>query len=355
MENNVLINKVKKVSSKKQNIKSIVFSRACCSIGIVIFHYFEHARGNYRFYFRTANSDIGTILVTTFFGISGTTLFYNYPKIYSIKTFYYKRWKSILISYYISNIYFYLSISLISQRLIFKGPLKKLIFNFFGLDGYLLWSYGISAFNLVGEWFLGAIIIIYFLYPLISYLMNKNILIINFITSINYYLMYKTNIYEIVIHERNIITCLNSFYFGMLIIQFKTLFFKSKMIFLFSVSIFIFLSLVKINTSFVLIKQIQGFSFYIILLQLGEYIMSKSYIKLIYIFNALSYSIFLYHHRIIIDALKITNPNQLHLHIIFLINIIILITICAKIHSSCVNYILNTKIFGILDSLFLKQ
>ena len=106
-------------SNNKKNIASLIFVRACCCLGIVIYHYFEHAKGNYKSYFRTANSNIGLMFVTSFFSISGTVLYYNYPKVNSIKKFYYKRWKSLLISYNICIFLFYITISLIRHKLIY--------------------------------------------------------------------------------------------------------------------------------------------------------------------------------------------------------------------------------------------
>ena len=101
MEKNKIQNIENISSNNKKNITSIIFVRACSCLGIVIYHYFEHAKGNYKSYFRTANSNIGLMFVTAFLNISGTVLYYNYPKVNSIKKFYYKRWKSILVSYYI--------------------------------------------------------------------------------------------------------------------------------------------------------------------------------------------------------------------------------------------------------------
>ena len=73
----------------KKNINAIFFVRSICCLGIIVYHYFEHAEGNYKSYFRTANSNIGLMFVTIFFNISGTVLYYNYPQINSIKSFYY--------------------------------------------------------------------------------------------------------------------------------------------------------------------------------------------------------------------------------------------------------------------------
>ena len=70
----------------------------------------------------------------------------------------------------------------------------------------------------------------------------------------------------------NIITCINSFYFGMLVIKFQKLFFKNKIVFFISLIIFLFLYFYKVCFSMI-IRQIQGFSLYIILVQIGEYVM----------------------------------------------------------------------------------
>ena len=174
---------IQKVRPVKKNITSIVFTRACSCLGIIIYHYFAHANGNYISYFRTANSNIGLLFVTIFFCISGTVHYYNYPKIFSIKIYYYKKWKYILFPYYICNIYLFILFSLVSKKFIYKGPWNKIILNLFGLDGYLRYSYKLNVYNFagIGEWFLGALIIIYILYPLLALLMNINIFIINYI------------------------------------------------------------------------------------------------------------------------------------------------------------------------------
>ena len=137
-------------SNNKKSIAAIIFVRACSCLGIVIYHYFEHANGNYKTYFRTANSNIGVMFVTLFFNISGTVLYYNYPKVNSIKKFYYKRWKSLLISYNICIFLFYITISLIRHKLIYQGPWNILLFNLIGLDGYLRYGLKYDVFNLGG-------------------------------------------------------------------------------------------------------------------------------------------------------------------------------------------------------------
>ena len=113
-----------KQKDKKNKLLYITFTRSCCTIGIIIFHYFSHSNSNIKFLYLTKNSSWGFLFSTTFFCISGTVIYYNYPKISSIKKFYYKRWKSIFPSYYMINhkiLYFIIKIYLfiISNKDIF--------------------------------------------------------------------------------------------------------------------------------------------------------------------------------------------------------------------------------------------
>ena len=303
------IPKYNQKKTNKQNIPGIVFTRACCSIGILIFHYFVHSEGNFKIFYKTANSAWGFLFVTAFFNISGSVLYFNYPTLISKKRFYYKRWKSIFPSFY-------------------------------------------KTYYLVGEWFLGAIIIIYFIYPLLLWFMNKNIFIFNLIIYSGYFLMYKTKIF-IISNTNNLITCTYSFYFGMIAIKYRKFFFENKYVFIFSLSLLIFLCLVKINSSFILLCQIQGFSLYIVLIQLGGYIMSKKFSVIFNKISNLSYSIYLFHHHIIQDVQAINNPKKWYLHLMLLGISFLLTFICSHIHLTVVNSILKSKIFMNLESFFI--
>ena len=175
---------------------------------------------------------------------------------------------------YICFIYFFLRNAFNFHKLFYKGHLSKIFFTIIGLDGYLL--YKVKTYYEVGEWFLGAIIIIYFMYPFLLFIINKkNIIINNIIICFFYYLIYKKNFFRIG-KGRNIITCTTSFYFGIETIRFKKMYLMNKKILLISFIIFIFLYKVKMN-SFILISQIQGFSLFILLFHIGQYLMKKKY------------------------------------------------------------------------------
>ena len=348
-ENNYNLKKKKIIL--RQSLSGIIFARACCSIGIVIFHFFCHSKGEIKLLLLTANSSWGFMFVTAFFSISGTVLYYNYPKLYSKRSFYFKRWKSIFPPFYICFILFFIKNIFMHHKIFYNGHWIKLFWTLFGLDGYFI--YRIKSYHLIGEWFLGAIIIIYILYPLLVWLMNKNILIIHCITSLFYLLMYYTNFF-IIKKSRNIFTCINSFYFGMLGIKFYNLFFRNQATFIISFLLLVFLCLKRIS-NIILIFQIQGFLLFIVLVQIGKKIM-KCRIKVLFIeISSLSYNIFLFHHKIILDILDIINPINWFLNILLLLIIIMITIIFSKILFLVVNIIMNSKCCKKLEGMFIKN
>ena len=164
---------------KNERILGIEFTRALCAIGIIIYHYFGLSAGTFKFLYTTANDDWGNMFVTTFFCISGAVLYYNYPKVNSYKTFYFKRWKSIFPAFYLAYLLFYAFTSFQQHNLFYAGNPIKFIFTILGLDGFFL--YRIGTYYQVGEWFLGAIILLYVLYPFLSICFNKNPFIIPYL------------------------------------------------------------------------------------------------------------------------------------------------------------------------------
>ena len=338
-----------KNKTSRKYLKGIIFARAICCIGIIFYHYFGKSNGEFKLLFKTANSTFGFIFVTSFFCISGTVLYYNYPKITSLRTFYFKRWKSIFPPYYICYL-FKLKNILPIHKLDFKYNWPRFFFTLIGMDTYLHYKY--KTFALIGEWFLGPIIIIYILYPLLSWMMNINILIINFITSVGYILMYRTN-YFIIMKDVNIITCVTSFYFGMLAIKFENIFFKNKITFIVSFIIYTYLYLYKLR-ELILIRQIQGFTLFILLVQIGEYIMASRIKGIFIIISTLSYNIFLIHHGMIHYILGIYNPMKWYWHI-FLFGITLILTMFySKILLIIVNAMIQSHMFKKIEGLFIK-
>ena len=162
------------------------------------------------------------------------------------------------------------------------------------------------------------------------------------------------NYYYFIINKwRNIITCINSFYFGMIFVKFRKIFFTNQKIFIFSFFVLILLCLYRIIPC-VLIYQIQGFALYIVLVQFGQYIMCKKFSVIFGYISSISYYIYLCHHRIILDVLSIYNPIEWYFHLVLLGLTILLIIINSKIVNIIINSIIKSKAFQKLELLILN-
>jgi peptidoglycan/LPS O-acetylase OafA/YrhL len=137
----------------------------------------------------------GSIGVSLFFIISGASLMLSTRDKYEVINFYKKRFISIFPLFYFIYIFFVLTYAIIFRMSPFQGrnPLTFPL-TIIGMDGFLV--YEIQNYYLIGEWFLGCLIIIYSLYPLIRHIFiaNKHLcLLASFILWIFIYNVYNFN------------------------------------------------------------------------------------------------------------------------------------------------------------------
>lgn len=163
----------------KERLFYLDFVRALAAIAIVITHYnavFLYwdppVPGLYVIDAFVFGIYIGNFGVSLFLIISGAALMHVYGNGLKLKKFYIKRFKSLYpmfwIAYSVAFLYMY----------VYKGnwattqvPKQNLILTFLGMDGYL--ADIIPTFYLVGEWFLGFIVIFYIVFPVLRFLIEK--------------------------------------------------------------------------------------------------------------------------------------------------------------------------------------
>ena len=150
----------------------------CLAIFAIVFFHFESA------VFHVVGKEIclpwfeliGKAGVSMFFILSGATLFLNNDATGKVEVFFKKRFLAIYPLFWITYcFYFFLGVLLGRLPFSVASPVTAIL-TFVGLDGFM--SYKFSTFYLVGEWFLGTIVILYCLFPLARYLVNKNIYIV---------------------------------------------------------------------------------------------------------------------------------------------------------------------------------
>lgn len=159
---------------KKERLFYLDFVRAIAVISIVITHF------NARFLYlnppmpekavlttNVGNLYIGDWGVSLFFIISGAALMYIYQEKCDWKLFYKKRFLSIYPMFWIAYIAVFLY-SFWENHAVIGGETEnwRMIFSVLGFDG-LLATNGYATFYLIGEWFLGVIILMYIIFPLL--------------------------------------------------------------------------------------------------------------------------------------------------------------------------------------------
>lgn len=109
---------------------------------------------------------LGAIGVSLFLILSGASLSLSTKEAFSPLTFYRKRWLAIFPMFYLVYTCF-MVLALLSGQYQFTADRSPLAFGLtiLGLDGLL--ASVIPTYYLIGEWFLGCIVILYLLYPLV--------------------------------------------------------------------------------------------------------------------------------------------------------------------------------------------
>lgn len=136
-----------------------------------------------------SQSSMGAVGVGLYLLISGAALTYNYNG--NVIQFYKKRIKSLMVPFYIAY-----GMVLIFNFIIGEKPadlpLWKYVYTLLGMDGFL--SYRTPTFYLIGEWFLGFIIICYIFFPLYNVCIKK--IPWTFLTVVGIIFLYNITVYQ---------------------------------------------------------------------------------------------------------------------------------------------------------------
>jgi len=310
--------------------------RAVSTLAIVLFHYsyafVQYGVGGSHVYFMMhANGTWGALFVSLFFMLSGASLYYNWnDRMRSLKgkggvlDFYKKRFLAIFPMFYIGWAVCYLMTAISFGRLWnWGGPYRKLLLTLFGIDGYFLYR-GLNYYT-IGEWFLGAIIMLYLLYPLLQLLMNKAPVMATVIITGLFALntgrrlvpfMAGYNARVIISDNINIITCLFSFWIGLILIKIgRRLINRVSLVISLILSFIIMIIPMPVST--LILSPILAVCFFIILsyisVTLDEKLKKrKVYDTVIGFFSKYSYPIFLVHHVTIQKMITLFSGKEMN-------------------------------------------
>lgn len=321
---------------KKEREKGYDLIRAFSMLGIIIYHYtFNYTEyniaGNHPQMKKLLNNDWGSVFVVLFFLLSGATIYLNHNKYENPFKFYYKRWLSIFPIFYLGYIPAYIANSIAMGNMYWGGDRKKIIYTFLGIDGYLLKPGVNSNYYRIGEWFLGAILFLYLIYPLLRLIFSNKISRIIFTVIMLF--VFPLSVYGQWIDiapGKSLITVTFQFTLGMYICFFAK-YIKSKWMVAFSLAILIVLLFVPINVNSVFPATMMALSVFILLMN-GAWVVMKNKItdKVVMFFSRNSFGIFLLHHLIIYAYMKQFENKTLNMGMwIFNLLVILLLTTLA--------------------------
>ena len=163
-------------------IEGVNLARIVGAIGIIVFHYGCHNGILSPYLCSYANDSWGRVLVAVFLAISGACLARTYASDFEWKHYFGRRWKAIYPMFYLCYLFFFVEAA-ISVGTWWKSgiPYYRFVYTLLGIDGYIAPLQ--PNFSLVGDWFLGPIIICYLLFPALL------LLLILSINGLTWYLM----------------------------------------------------------------------------------------------------------------------------------------------------------------------
>ncbi len=288
---------------KKQKIFYLDFIRVISMILIVTYHFYCHFAENNIVGTDTifSSGKWGMMGVALFFMISGAALMYNYQEEINFKKYAIKRFTGIYPMFWIAYASLYLFLFYQAKANITGLSPFRLVFSVFAMDGYL--SCYTATIYLIGEWFLGCIVLIYVLFPILRILVKKYPGITLWTATVLNFLVltfYKNGIMDI---NKNLVVATYSFLLGMYVINIKKFKWWWAVIGL-AVAIFCYcLPAVDLNQQ-TLFANVAAYALFVTLAYVGEHITNDLIQKIFGIIGKYSYAVFLVHHYLIMRTLN---------------------------------------------------
>lgn len=332
---------------KKEREKGYDLIRAISMLGIVIYHYtFNYTEysiaGNHPQLSKLLNNDWGSVFVVMFLMLSGATIYLNHSNYENPVKFYYKRWLSIFPAFYLGYIPAFIANSMKMGTIYWGGERKLILLTVFGIDGYLLNPGVNSNYYRIGEWFLGAILFLYLIYPVIRLLFANKVsrIVFTVIMTVLFPLSIYGEWFDIA-PGKNLITVTFQFMIGMYICIYLN-HIKSKVGVILSVILMAVTLFVPMNLVSVIPATIMAFAAFCILLNLSGFFMKNTIVeKIIMYFSKNSFGIFLLHHLIIYAYMEQFEGQTLNygMWIVNLFVVLILTTLAGTALTICASFV----------------
>lgn len=285
---------------------------------------------------------LGVIGVSLFIILSGASLFYSTKTDFDVLTFYKKRFFALFPMFYLVYSSFIILALLFHQYdlTVARNPLSFLL-TVVGLDG--LFSPVIPNYYLIGEWFLGCIVILYLMFPGTRYIFNINSNLALILAVILFFLLQEYYHFSLPLQTVPLFR-MAEFVFGM-----YYMYYSSKGIRIDSIIIAIILILFIILTYFdetfsgPIKMNLYSIATFIILSNISKSISGKTLKKIISFLSRYSYPAFLVHHIILKQMLLFSKPliHSAFINYFFFFFLIALVYLVSYVFDAVLNYFMH--------------
>lgn len=241
------------------------------------------------------------------------------------------------------------------KHLFYNGNPKYLLLTLFGMDGYMSYRYT-PNYYFIGEWFLGALILLYICYPLLTWCMKHCKILTTVLLISGFASLYFTDFF-LISKERNLITCLLAFWFGMLFIQYRTLLTKWQLVIPAAICCIILL-FVPLGADTLLCMQLTSAALFFVFYFIGTYVMNVNYVNSFIRYSSkISYAIFLLQHIVMSEVIHAFDNYALTVRqeILVLLAVFAAIYIFAAVLMALNQALTKSRPFAALDAFFGKQ
>ncbi len=290
---------------KKERILYLDLVRILSFIMVTMYHFTVAAEffgvGARLEIYKSVSHILAPLALSAFFMVSGAALIYQYKAKMSLKEFYKKRFFGIFPLYWLAYLFAFLDYFYQAGGMP-EAPKVNFLLTVIGMDGYL--NDYLPTFYLLGEWFLGMIIMLYLLFPLYRRIMLKCKFILPAVFLAGSVWLLYANPFPMVI-EKNLIVCSLYFVLGMMIELIRLdadqrSFAVGRRIAAAVGLVFFILLLVAEKTAFPINSYCKIFirtvSCYMIIMEAAEWLKGEKVRSLINIIGRHSYAFFLIHH-----------------------------------------------------------
>lgn len=269
------------------------------------------------------NIYIGGLGVALFFIISGASLMYVYSDKLEIKTFFKKRFLSLFPLFWFCYVIFFAWQFWQMKGIPAGVPKINMLLTIIGFDGYLAGlGVPVATFYILGEWFLGAIILLYLVFPLLRIGVKRHPIITGIIIVILYIL--GTFVYQGPLNKGAIIiNRIPELAFGMYFVEYwKKI---SPIVFIISILVLIQNTISHPAWSETLQTTYVGIAAFCVLVFIAQFIKWEWLQNICRIIGKYSYAVFLVHHVLIYKitaTFDMANISRTNSYLLFLLCVV---------------------------------